>query len=207
MGRSSAIVVATALVSAAALRVPLESRRAVLAGSCAAAFSVAPAFAKPSELADPSLSKEERLAAAKARQQAEITAALPINRLKAKRDQLATADALINGGQWTDLRDLIQETTGSSLSKLQTEQKWEQKSIRLATAKMRKLLFDVDKFAYSQQSFPGSEAFSGYCAEGVVPRDSKSGCKVKPAVDKAPLLAAVKGAVGAFDEIISLVDK
>ena len=202
----------SAIVGALALQSPPVARRAVLnaaaAGALSASFGALPAFAKPSELADPSLSKEDRLALAKKRQEAEITAALPLNRLIAKKDRLSSfGSAFIHSGQWTELRDLIQQTTGPSLSKLQMEEKWEGKEIRIATAKMRKQLFEVDKFAYSQQAFPGSDVFAGYCAEGVVPRDSKTGCKLKPAVDKSPLLAAVKDAVTTFDEIITLVQK
>ena len=74
----------------------------------------------------------------------------------------------------------------------------------IPTTKLRKALFDVDKFAYSQQSFPGSDTFAGYCAEGVVPRDA-GGCKMKPTIDKAPLVAKLKEALACFDEVIAAV--
>ena len=197
-----------AIVGVLALQSPPVGRRAVIraaaAGALSTSFSALPAFAKPTELA--SLSNEERLVLAKKRQEAENVAGLPINRLKDKRDRLSTADTLINSGRWTDLRDLLQVTTGAPLSKQLAEQKWNSKEIRIATAKMRKQLFEVDQFAFSQQSFLGGDALSGYCAEGVVPRGT-DGCKVKPTTDKAPLLAAVRGALTTFDEIVALVQK
>ena len=197
----------TAIVGLLALQSPPVGRRAVCAaaaGALSTSFSALPAFAKPTELA--SLSNEERLVLAKKRQEAENVAGLPINRLKEKRDRLSTADTLIDSGRWTDLRDLFQVTTGAPLSKLLAAQKWNTKEIRMATAKMRKQLFEVDQFAFSQQSFLGGDAFNGYCAEGVVPRGT-DGCKVKPTNDKAPLLAAVKGALTTFGEIVALVQK
>jgi len=208
MSSMRALLIVCVASAASALRVPhLATRRAVLSASSFAALTVTlPAFAKPSELADPSLSNEERYAKAKARQEAEIIAALPINRLKAKKDALKGAESLIQNNQWTALRDLITETTGPALAKLQEENDWTEKDIRLATAKLRKEMFKVDTVAYKQQGFPGSEAFAGYCAEGVVPRE-KGGCKVKPAMDKAPLFASLSAAVVAFEEIIALAEK
>ena len=73
---------------------------------------------------------------------------------------------------------------------------------RALSTKLRKTLFEVDKFAYSQQSFPGSDTFAGYCAEGVVPRE-EGGCKVKPVFDPKPLLGTFKEAVSSFDALIT----
>ena len=209
-----------ALSAVSALRVPLQAqptqtrfhstnRRELLAQAVGAAAAlttaVTPAFAKPTELAASGMSKEERVRLALARKAAEEEAALPINRLKQARERLSSASSLIDQGDWSELRDLIQETTGPSLSKLQAENKWTRKEIRIATVDMRKALFTIDKFAYSQQSFPGSDVFAGYCAPGVVPR-SDDGCKMKPAVDKTPLLDALKSALTSFDQVIKLSD-
>lgn len=92
------------------------------------------------------------------------------------------------------------------LNKIISEGGYDDKAARGATYKLRKAVFDVDKFAYSKQSFPGSDVFAGYCAEGVVPRDGKSGCKVKPTVDKGPLLAKIKEALAAYDELIKVAE-
>ena len=131
-------------------------------------------------------------------------AALPINLIKALRDELATAAPLIDSGEWTKLRDILAATTGSKLTKLEEGGKFTKvRQVQLLTVKLRKTLFDLDKFAYSQQSFPGSDVFGGYCADGVVPRDAASGCKVKPQIDKAPLKAALTAALTTFDELIA----
>ena len=128
-------------------------------------------------------------------------AALPINQLKRARDQFATAPSLVDSGDWDALRDLIQQTTGSNLSNLLKDGRYGTKEVRGLAVKMRKVLFEVDSFAYSQQSFPGSDLFSGYCAEGVVPRED-GGCKQKPKSDKAPLKAQLGEAKKIYDTII-----
>ncbi len=92
------------------------------------------------------------------------------------------------------------------MTKLLGELKADGKGVRELVAKMRKLLFEVETVAYSQQKFPGSDAFGGYCAEGVVPRDDKGGCKQKPTVDRAPLIANINGAVAVFDELIKVCE-
>jgi hypothetical protein len=161
----------------------------------------APAEARPTELANTFLSKEELYAAAKARSEEEKVASLPINQLKASRTKLSMASELIDSGSWTELRDVIQATTGPKLSELLKDGGFVSPDARTLTIKLRKDLFNVDKFAYSQQSFPGSDVFAGYCAEGVVPRE-KGGCKVKPVYDKAPLNAAVNDALADFDALI-----
>ena len=82
-------------------------------------------------------------------------AALPINLLKALRDDLAEAAPLIDSGEWTKLRDVLTASTGSSLTKLEEAGKFTKvRQVQLLTVKMRKTLFDFDKFAYSRQSFP-----------------------------------------------------
>merc|ERR1719453_2549302 len=122
------------LGGSAALRTPLASRRAVVAqaGSLAVLTTGLPAGAKPTELASGKISKEERTELALKRKAAEETAQLPLNRLKAKREGLAKADELIASGSWDALRDLIQLETGPSLSKLQSENKWQTKEVRIA---------------------------------------------------------------------------
>lgn len=156
-------------------------------------------------MASSGLSKEELYAAAKARAEEEKVAALPINQLKASRAKLSTASDLIDSAQWTELRDVIQATTGPKLSELLKEGSFVNPEARSLTTKVRKDLFSVDKYAYSKQNFPGSDVFAGYCAEGVVPRES-GGCKVKPVYDPAPLQAAVKDALADFDALIKVCE-
>lgn len=171
--------------------------------SALAVTGVPSAHAKPSELATAGLSKEELYAKAKARSEAEKVAALPINRIKSARTELATAPDLIASGEWTTLRDLIQSSTGPPLVKTLDEGKFKAREVRVLTSKLRKQLLVVDAAAYSQQSFPGADVFAGYCSPGVVPRE-EGGCKVKPSMDTVPLLASIKDALATFDELISV---
>lgn len=202
------LVIVALFASASALNVPqkpTQSRRGALQGALSAAAIFAlrmPAEARPSDLAMSGLSKEELYAAVAERKEAERIAALPINQIKASREQLAGATALIEGGSWTELRDLITLTTGPKLTEIVKEGKFNNPKVRDLVIDLRKGLFSVDKFAYSQQSFPGADVFAGYCAEGVVPRDA-GGCKVKPVYDTKPLFTAVTAALATFDELIA----
>ena len=163
----------------------------------------------PSQLAQDlnkgGISKEEYYAALQTRKETERVAALPITKLKSKRDKFKTASSLVESESWDALRDLIQDTTGAPFVAVVNEGKFDAPEIRTAAVKVRKLVFDVDKFAYSQQSFPGSDVLSGYCAPGVVPRE-KGGCKPKPVVEKAPLLAKLKDAAMVYDEVVRLCE-
>ena len=179
-------------------------RRAVLASAGAALFAVQPrsVSAKVSELGQAGLSKEDFNKALAARKEAERVAALPINQLKQSREEFATASTLVETGDWNKLRDLISDTTGRGLVAITKEGGFSVRpGVRDTTTKLRKVVFDVDNFAYSQQEVPGANLFSGYCAEGVVPRDD-SGCKLKPTGDKKPLLAKLKEANALFDQLI-----
>ena len=74
----------------------------------------------------------------------------------------------------------------------------------------RKKVFEVDTFAYSQQNFPGSDLFSGYCAEGVVPRGD-GGCKLKPSIEKGQWITLLKEAAALYeamvqDELLEMID-
>jgi len=209
MPRIALYVCVAALSTAAALRLPAahgqqQSRRSVLASAAgaAAAMAATAAQAKVSEIGSSGLSKEEFYAALAARKETDRIAALPINQIKRARDRFAAAPSLIESDNWDGLRDLIQQTTGSSLTQLEKAGNYQTKEVRALTNKMRKLLFDVDTFAYSQQSVPGADVFAGYCAAGVTPRET-GGCKVKPSADKAPQMAKVKDAVAVFDQIVA----
>lgn len=211
------LLAAMCLSTAWALRLPAKSPQSVTytrrgmmqaAGALATFAAIAPAAeAAPSEIAEQfaagKLTKEEFYAAAKVQRDLEAEAMLPVNQLKALRSQLSTAPKYIEGGDWNGLRDLFQETTGSSLLKRLKEAGVKGREAEVLTAKVRKALYDVDLFAYSQQSILPA-ALSGYCADGVVPRDEKGGCKLKPKADTAPLIAKVQDALAAFDELIKL---
>ena len=183
-------------------------RRAVLASAGAALFAAQPfsASAAVSELGKAGLSKEEFAKALAERKEAERVAALPINQLKRSRDKFATASSLVESGDWNELRDVISDTTGRGLVTITKEGGFSSEKVRETASKLRKTVFDVDQYAYTQQEVPGSNLFSGYCAEGVVPRDGAS-CKVKPTGDKAPLLAKLKEADAIFNELVTLCDK
>jgi len=215
---TTALLALTASLSAAsALRLPTQldapqtRRGAVHAAAIGALGSVlatvAPAVAAPSELAKQlasgAISQEEFYAAAAARKEADRVAALPINQLKAAREKLASnAPGLIEKGDWSTLRDIISETTGTSFTKNKEEANLKGETARNFSIIVRKKMFEIDSVAYSNQSFlPG--AFTGYCADGVVPRDD-SGCKVKPKVDTKPLIVALNEAIAAFDGLIAL---
>jgi len=209
--RIQVLAVAVLASTASALRLqPVhaqQSRRELLINSASALTALAaaaPAHAAVSELADPNLSKEERTRLALARKETERVANLPINKLKGMRAQLGSAPALVESDQWDELRDLIRDTTGGPLTELQKKNQWSDQSTAKATVAMRKLLFDVETVAYSQQKFPGSNAVGGYCAPGVVPRDSNSGCKVRPSLEKVPIVAKLNEAMAKFDELIAL---
>lgn len=185
---------------------PLVDRRALLRG--AAAFAV-PALVTPlgasaivSDLGKSGLSKEEFYQALADRKEAERVAALPINQLKAMRERYGTASALVDSGDWSTLRDVISETTGAKLRDVQKQGKFTGKACLEATSKLRKLMFQVDTFAYSQQDFPGADLFSGYCADGVVPRES-GGCKLKPKADRATVIAQLKEGAALYDTIVA----
>jgi len=205
------LLLLAAVLPSLGMRMPVQrvqrSRRHVLVqvSGVAAALSASAAEAKVSEIGSAGLSKEEFYEALASRKEAERVAALPINQLKRARDKFATAPSLVEGGDWNGLRDVIQLTTGPNLSKFLKEGNYQTKEVQALTVKMRKLLFDVDAFAYSQQSFPGSDVFAGYCAEGVVPRET-GGCKQKPVVDKPPWIAKLEEAKGIFDDIIKKCD-
>ena len=108
---------------------------------------------------------------------------------------------LVENDEWDALRDVIAQSTGQNLNKLTKEGRYTSKTVGELKAKLRKALFDVDNFAYSQQSFPGADLFAGYCAEGVTPRGD-GGCKLKPVVDKTAYLAKLKEANSIFDQLI-----
>ena len=209
--RIQVLALAVLASTASSLRLPpvraQQSRRNLLIQSTSAFSAIvaaAPVHAAVSELADPNLSNEERSRLALERMERERVANLPTNKLTAMRDQLATAPALVESDQWDELRDLIQATTGGPLNDLFKKAKWGDEATAKTTVKMRKLLFDVETVAYSQQKFPGASAVGGYCAPGVVPRDSKSGCKVRPALEKEPLRTKLNDAVAKFDELVKL---
>ena len=185
------------------------SRRGVLvhaAGALAAFSTVAAANAEVSDIGKAGLSKEEFYAALAKRKKEEEFLALPINQLKAKRDQFAKAPTLIEAGDFDGLRDLITSTTGPSLTALIKTGRFGTKEVLAYTNKMRKVLFEVDTFAYSQQNFPGADLFAGYCAEGVIPRE-EGGCKVRPTAEKAPYIALAKDASALFDQLVAAAEK
>ena len=200
--------------AAAALRVPssLASRRAVLAqgaGVFAALAVSTAADAKVSEIGTSfdASNKEEFYKALAARKEAERIAALPVNQLKVARDRFAGAPALVEKDDWSALRDLMQQTTGQFLTnqvKLIRLSSKELTEVKTLTTKLRKKVFEVDTFAYSQQNFPGSDLFSGYCAEGVVPRGD-GGCKLKPSIEKGQWITLLKEAAALYDQIVQLV--
>ena len=132
-------------------------------------------------------------------------AALPINQLKRARDRFATAPSYVESNDWDVLRDIIRETTGPDLTALLKSGRFMSQGVLGSTNKLRKLLFDVDTFAYSQQKVPGADLFAGYCADGVVPRDD-SACKVRPQSEKPPWIAKLKEGSAIFDEIVKLCD-
>jgi hypothetical protein len=170
--RSMQATLVMTLSAASAWRVPpppvsqvAQTRRGLM--QAAASVSVlsllqAPAHAMPSDLALSGMSKDDLYAAAKARSEGEKLAVMPINLLKASRDQFSTAAALIDASSWTELRDLIQATTGPKLSELLKDGKFFNPATQKLAIKIRKDLFSVDTFAYSQQSFLGIDSFSGY---------------------------------------------
>jgi len=206
--------------AASALRVPVQrvgqsmashTRRGMLrqvaSGTAFAALATAtPAFAAVSEIGakfgSGAISKEELYAAAAARKEAERVSKLPINRLKVMREQLSGGSALIKSGNWNGLRDLIASTTGSEFSKFKKEAGLTSEPARELSIKLRKAIIAIDTVAYSQQSIMPA-GLSGYCADGVVPRE-EGGCKVKPVVETAPLLANLDVALTAFDGILAL---
>lgn len=187
---------------------PIATRRGVLSGALASvAFAAAPAFAEQSDLAKDlaagKLSKDEYYAAIAARKEAERVAVLPVNRLKVLRQKLATCDAAINSGDWDGVRDIIRESTTKELIAAVNAGGYGKKDEgKILTTKIRKAVYNVDLAAYGQQDLFGGIGGS-YCAEGVVPREG-GGCKPRPSVDKAPLLAGIKDALSAFDQLIAM---
>ena len=186
---------------------PIATRRGVLSGALASvAFAAAPAFAEQSDLAKDlaagKLSKDEYYAAIAARKEAERVAVLPVNRLKVLLE-LATCDAAINSGDWDGVRDIIRESTTKELIAAVNAGGYGKKDEgKILTTKIRKAVYNVDLAAYGQQDLFGGIGGS-YCAEGVVPREG-GGCKPRPSVDKAPLLAGIKDALSAFDQLIAM---
>ena len=187
------------------------TRRGVLtsAAGALATFAVAtPALAEQSDIAKQlgsgAITKEEYNAALQARKEAERVAALPVNQLKGLRTKLATAEGLIEASNWDGVRDVIQSSTGKNLNDVLKKSDYvKSEKGRILVVKLRKAIYNVDLTAHKQQDFPGAAAFSGYCAEGVIPKND-DGCKVKPAVDKPPLVADLKSSLAAFDELIAL---
>lgn len=182
-------------------------RRALLASAGAALLATQPlvANAKLSELADPTLSKDEFYAKLAERKEAERVAALPINQLKRSRDQFNTASKLLESEEYNTLRDVISDTTGRGLTTVLKEGRFAGSKEREVVNALRKTVYDVDNYAYSKQEVPGANAFSGYCADGVVPRET-GGCKLKPKADKAPLLAKLKEASTIYDKLVKLCE-
>ena len=204
------LTVVTAL-AAWSPQAPLLDRRAMLGGAAAAVFPAA-LVANPlatnaavTDIGKAGLSKEEFYAALAARKEKERIAALPINRIKSLRDSFASASSLADADNWSGLRDLIQETTGPNLRTLLKEGRYEVAAVIAPTNQLRKVTFEVDKFAYSQQDFPGADLFAGYCAEGVVPRGD-GGCKLKPKVDKSSVIAQLKEASALYDQLIKAAE-
>jgi len=213
--RTYSPVVLALLPVVGALRLPVEpstgsSRRGVLlqAASAAATLAVAaqPACAAVSEIGAKygtgAISKEELYAAAAARKEADRVAQLPINKFKAQRAKLDGAKALIESRDWNSLRDLIVETTGPTFSQNKKDCGLLTPEARDFSITLRKNIVAIDTVAYSQQSILPA-ALTGFCADGVVPRE-EGGCKVKPTVDTAPLLSELKEAIAAFDGLIAL---
>lgn len=193
------------MIAAWSPQAPLMDRRAVLSGVAAAAVPLLTtplaASAEVSELGRAGLSKEEFYQKLAERKEAERVAALPINRLIGLRDRFAVTQDLLDKGEWSALRDVIQQTTGPALRAVQKDGNFQSKEVLAATTKLRKAVFDVEAFAYSQQDFPGSDMFAGYCADGVVPRGD-GGCKLKPVADKTKVATALKDAKTAYDDIV-----
>ena len=163
---------------AAALRLPQQQtfmlRRAALQQSAAAAAAAA-LLAAPAQALD----KAEFAKAVADKREAERVAALPASRLKTLRDSLANdAPALLEAGDWGKLRNAIvaaRKSTGALVAETKRD-------LRPLTKALDAQLYSLDEFAYSQEAvMPGM--FSGYCAQGVVPRDEPGACKVRPTAD------------------------
>jgi hypothetical protein len=188
----------------------MASRRSVLSGALASvAFAAAPALAEQTDIAKQfaagSLSKDELYALAAERKEAERITQLPVNRLKRLRDQLATSEQLIDAGNWEELREVIRlSTTSELISAVNAGGLGKTDEGKILVTKVRKAVYNIDLVAFGTQSVFG-DALSGYCAQGVVPRDEKGGCKMRPAIDKAALMVDLKKALDAFDKIIKLV--
>ena len=188
----------------------MASRRSVLSGALASvAFAAAPALAEQTDIAKQfaagSLSKDELYALAAERKEAERITQLPVNRLKRLRDQLATSVQLIDAGNWEELREVIRlSTTSELISAVNAGGLGKTDEGKILVTKVRKAVYNIDLVAFGTQSVFG-DALSGYCAQGVVPRDEKGGCKMRPAIDKAALMVDLKKALDAFDKIIKLV--
>lgn len=188
----------------------MTSRRSVLSGALASvAFAAAPALAEQTDIAKQfaagSLSKDELYALAAERKEAERITQLPVNRLKRLRDQLATSEQLIDAGNWEELREVIRlSTTSELISAVNAGGLGKTDEGKILVTKVRKAVYNIDLVAFGTQSVFG-DALSGYCAQGVVPRDEKGGCKMRPAIDKAALMVDLKKALDAVDKIIKLV--
>jgi hypothetical protein len=188
----------------------MASRRSVLSGALASvAFAAAPALAEQTDIAKQfaagSLSKDELYALAAERKEAERITQLPVNRLKRLRDQLATSEQLIDAGNWEELREVIRlSTTSELISAVNAGGLGKTDEGKILVTKVRKAVYNIDLVAFGTQSVFG-DALSGYCAQGVVPRDEKGGCKMRPAIDKAALMVDLKKALDAVDKIIKLV--
>lgn len=189
----------------------MASRRSVLSGALAFAVAAkaAPALAEQTDIAKQfaagSLSKDELYALAAERKEAERITQLPVNRLKRLRDQLATSEQLIDAGNWEELREVIRlSTTSELISAVNAGGLGKTDEGKILVTKVRKAVYNIDLVAFGTQSVFG-DALSGYCAQGVVPRDEKGGCKMRPAIDKAALMVDLKKALDAFDKIIKLV--
>ena len=183
------------------------TRRGVIAGFAGlASFATMPAFATSDiakQFASGDITKAEYNQLLADRKEAERVAALPANLLKGKRDELASAEALINAGSWSELRDKITAATGTSLNEIMEKVSKKNDDAKSQVVAIRKAMYNVDLVAYKEVDFFGNLG-KGWCAEGVAPRGD-DGCKVKPTVDKAPLIADLKKALAAFDKLIATV--
>mmetsp|Transcript_18911 Transcript_18911/g.60245 ORF Transcript_18911/g.60245 Transcript_18911/m.60245 type:complete len:186 (+) Transcript_18911:71-628(+) len=178
-----------------AIEVAAGTASAGTAGSAAAA--AAALLAAPAQALD----KAEFAKAVADKREAERVAALPASRLKTLRDSLANdAPALLEAGDWGKLRNAIvaaRKSTGALVAETKRD-------LRPLTKALDAQLYSLDEFAYSQEAvMPGM--FSGYCAQGVVPRDEPGACKVRPTADLKAQSAKLKEAVATFDKLLAEV--
>jgi len=184
----------------------VHNRRGAIATGALAALTAASPPAQA--LTSKQIAKAELQAKLDARKEEERLAALPINQLKAKRDSLARASDLVESEKFSELREVLTDATGNSLSKLLgTMFSGKDKGEVVAlTNDLRKTVGIVDAAAYTeeQERFGVGSVLSGYCADGVVPRDEVGGCKVRSGPDKASLIEALKKATLTYDKLLAV---